>query len=150
MGATSPTEIEPAVHGKPIESRLPRSAAPPPFEKLRVFYDYEKWHVGLYSGGIASTLLATALKPGLGLVMLVPAGFFIAAAAFAGTIVGNLSRFDSEDELNEAQMEIFGARRWGKGQAFRVREKVCFWLGVASLLGAVVAINLLSAVNPCP
>lgn len=150
MGATSRAEIEPAVHGKPIETSVPRSAVAAPFEKLKVFYDYEKWHVGLYSGGIASTLLATALKPGLGLVMLVPAGFFVAAAAFAGTIIGNLSRFDSEDELNDAQMEIFGARRWGKGQAFRVREKVCFWLGVASLFAAVVAINLLSPVNPCP
>lgn len=105
-------------------------------EQLKLFYDYTKWHVQLYAGSTIATLVLTELVKGKWVLLPVP--FFLLAAACAGTLLGNVSRFTSEAALNAAPMEALG-RAWLRFRGARVRllEKVFFWIGVILLVGVV-------------
>ncbi len=106
------------------------------FEQLKLFHDYTKWHVQLYAGGTVASLVLTELVKGCW--MLVPLICFLFAAACAGTLLGNASRFSSEAVLNRERMAAFG-RIWGvmTGARVRVAEKLFFWSGALSLVAVV-------------
>ena len=106
-----------------------------PFEQLKLFYDYTKWHVQLYAGGTVAALVLTELVKGR--TVLVPLFCFLLAAACAGTLLGNTSRFSTELVLNREKMEAFGLT-WGlTGAHVRVLEKLFFWCGALSLVAVV-------------
>jgi len=121
-------------------------------EQLKLFYDYTKWHVQLYAGSTLATLVLTELVKGKWVLLPLPA--FLLAAACAGTLLGNVSRFTSEAALNAAPMEALG-RAWLRFRGARVRflEKVFFWIGVILLIGVVCwrptkAVQTLKGRNP--
>jgi hypothetical protein len=107
-----------------------------PFEQLKLFYDYTKWHVQLYAGGTLASLALTEL--GRGWLVLIPLVFFLLAAACAGTLLGNVSRFTSELELNGTRMSALFWKELLRGRCVRILEKVFFWAGVGSLIWVVL------------
>jgi len=119
-----------------------------PFEQLKLFFEYTKWHVQLYAGGTLAALVLTDLVKGRS--VLVPLFCFLAAAACAGTLLGNVSRFASETTLNGSKMEALG-RTWRRLTGARVRflEKVFFWCGAVSLVAVVYCRPATPPPAPC-
>lgn len=115
---------------EPNQDQLPPLEKP--FENLRLFYDYTKWHVQLYAGGTIATLVLGKLQDNL--LLLFPVVLFILAAGCAGTLLGNVSRFNDEAALNEHQMEIFVCGKFLRGRKVRSLEKWFFWTGAIALV----------------
>jgi hypothetical protein len=106
-----------------------------PFEQLKQFYDYTKWHVQLYAGGTLLTLLLSEL--GKDRWVMLPLVAFLLAAACAGTLLGNVSRCTSEAMLDRQPMEAFGRSWYVTGRRVRIFEKLFFWAGVTTLVWVV-------------
>lgn len=116
---------------KPNDDQLP--SLEQPFENLKLFYDYTKWHVQLYAGGTIATLVLG--KPQENPLLVFPVVLFILAAGCAGTLLGNVSRFNDEAKLNEQRMEIFVCGKFLSGKKVRSLEKWFFWIGAIALVG---------------
>jgi hypothetical protein len=99
--------------------------------------------VSLYAGGTNATLTLTELTKN-GYVM-VPLVAFILAAACAGTLLGNLSRFGSERDLNVSRMKIFGCVPFPSGKWLRILEKVFFWIAAQKIATAAEPVTMAMA-----
>lgn len=77
------------------------NAGPSEFEQLKLYYDYTKWHVGLYAAVLVALLWVD--RPDDVLLQSVHATAVVAlvlAAACAGTICGTIPARDSLPDLN--------------------------------------------------
>lgn len=115
------------------------------YKQLEQYYDYTKWHVGLYAAGIGGVaLLREAAPTGMWCVVKVVGTFsLLLAAACAGTICGTIPECTTLEELNKKpitilQIEAKENSRWWTGRTVRRVEKISFWAGALSLVAFIL------------
>ncbi len=110
-------------------------------EKLKLLYDYTKFHVGIYitSDGILAALIAASDKDfplQFNRTWLIAAVIFIAIAGFAGGVL--LSSMCHENSLAVFWGKELGPfrARWWRAEKWSYLEHTAFWVAIGCALFA--------------
>lgn len=123
-------------------------------EKLKLLFDYTKFHIGLYTTlgtGLTAVLAADFAKAWrINLWLLAISILAIAVAGFAGGVVtSSLTQHTSHHDFWKKKTGPFRAE-WWTGETFTYIEHTAFWIAVvAGLLAVVVGYLSPSAGKPC-
>ena len=109
-------------------------------ERLKLLFDYTKFHIGLYaavatvfSGAIVSKTGAFMAQPQLLLTSVV----LICVAGFAGGVVASsLPHFASIEQFWDCKIGPFRSKCF-RGETWTYIEHTAFWLAVIAALGSV-------------
>ncbi|MBT3367671.1 MAG: hypothetical protein HN472_09570 [Nitrospina sp.] len=109
------------------------------FERLRLLFDYTKFHIGMYTTIIGISIGVIKIGPGnieINISIFVAAIIlFLIAGLAGGVIASSTPEYTSYTEFLKA--EIFpGKRGWLKftAKSWIRKEHRCFWIAVALLL----------------